>query len=206
MMSYAGQTVYGFGYDHSKIAYTFNSIGYRSMMEYDKNPDVVILGNSVSFGIGLPYDKIFSSLLAAKSQKLVYNFSVGCYVHSNDYQLELLKLVLSRYHPKAVILQINNLCNILGHGKHTVRTTNHALALKHFSTFYSSLQKLTEDINLIMLYWDDVEYNISSEIKDKIAIYNKLKVDTAINTLSYTFGPKSHKLIAGNLYKMLNFN
>ena len=53
-----GQVVKTWGKDSTgSIEYQFNQQGFRSPVNYDTSPDWAFFGNSIVFGIGVPYSK-----------------------------------------------------------------------------------------------------------------------------------------------------
>jgi len=60
--SQAGLTIHKWGEDNTgKIEYKFNSLGYRSNIEYNFIPEYAFFGASCVFGTGVDENKIFSS-------------------------------------------------------------------------------------------------------------------------------------------------
>lgn len=56
------QTVRQWGKDQTgKIEYQFNSQGFRSPVDYTQSPDYAFFGNSIVFGVGMPYNQILCS-------------------------------------------------------------------------------------------------------------------------------------------------
>jgi hypothetical protein len=193
-----------FGYDNSyKNSYSFNSLGYRSHHEFeiDNNP-IVVIGNSISFGIGIPYEKTYAYILEQKLKKKVYNFSIGCFLHTNDYQLDRCKKIIDIYKPSCILFQINNL-NRIEYQDKTILTDDETLITNNFYNFYKNLKQVLVNINHLVMYWDDKLYTLPNKITDQFCIYNKFHLDTSIN-LEHVFGVKSHKIIAYKLESMIN--
>lgn len=64
-----------------KFTYKFNEIGFRSQSVYENN--ILVLGCSYTFGIGIPYDKIWAYLIAEKIGLNLLNFGIpGCSPYS----------------------------------------------------------------------------------------------------------------------------
>jgi hypothetical protein len=205
MLELAGKTVNKFRYDETgNVVYTFNNEGYRSTAEFNDFNPIIIIGNSISFGLGVSYDQTFGKIIEDSLNHPVYNFSIGAYRHSNFYQLDRLKFILNYFEPKHIIFQINNLINIHNHGvEETVQEQNKSIAEKIFKEFWQELCLILAKYNHSIIYYDDIEYCINEKIKEKFLIHNRYKVDNAISTLNQTFGPKTHKLIAIKLLTVL---
>jgi hypothetical protein len=85
MYQFKNQTLTKYADDtHTGTTYTFNSLGYRSNREFDTigNP-IVVLGNTLSFGLGLNIEQTFGGFIESKTMTPVYNFSWGRYGHEN---------------------------------------------------------------------------------------------------------------------------
>ena len=82
------------------ITYKFNSNGFRSA-EFQEG-SIVYLGCSITFGIGLPLENIFPSLVSDKLELHCCNLAVSG--SSNDTAFRLAEYWLSRIKPKMVIL------------------------------------------------------------------------------------------------------
>lgn len=205
MLDLANKSVDTFRYDQTgQTGYKFNSEGYRSLVEFTESDPIIVIGNSISFGLGIDYSQTFGEIISNKINHPVYNFSIGAYRHSNHYQLLRLNYILDYFQPKHVIYQINNLINVSGHGiEDTVQELDEPKALKTFESFWEDLQHSLSKINHSIIYYDDIDYGVPDVIKNKILIYNRYKVDAAISNMDQTFGPKTHKLIATKLLSVL---
>ncbi|CAN4275773.1 SGNH_hydrolase domain containing protein [Methylophilaceae bacterium] len=72
-----------------------------------KDYDIAFLGDSFTEGIGLPYEKTFVGLIAAKlSEKKIANLAVASYAPS-VYYIKLLELINNGYHFKEVVVYID---------------------------------------------------------------------------------------------------
>lgn len=83
-----GETLTCYGSDFRDIIeYNFNNQGYRSDFDFDPDdPDPIIacLGSSITTGHGLPVNRSFPGLVAAKYHKKLWNLGQGCYRSSNQ--------------------------------------------------------------------------------------------------------------------------
>lgn len=201
MYDLANSTTQNFGYDRSnQNFYSFNSLGYRSHNEFLKEKNsIIIIGNSISFGIGIPYEKTFGYILEKNLNRVVYNFSVGCFLHTNHWQLDRCCEIINEFKPSLLIFQINNLDKVFIDNK-VVISSDQKLILNLFDNFYKKLMVTLERQNYLLIYWDNLSYQIPKDVKENICIYNKFHIDSAIDNKSI-FGINSHKLIA---YKLIN--
>ena len=188
--------------DFTGTTYRFNNLGYRSNREFEISNDViVILGNTLSFGLGLNIEKTFSGLIEEQLKYPIYNFSWGRYGHENSEQLILLKNILSLINPRLVIFQINDLNRIRRNDK--IKFDNpKELVLEKFNKFYTELNNCLNTIPHILLQWDENNYNIDTS---KFLIYNKYHIDSVdfyhSGIYRPTMGKSSHKLIATKILK-----
>ena len=97
-----------FSKDHFKnfeydVTYNFNSLGYRerSVNHYVPSP-IIVLGDSFTLGLGLPYNLTYASQLEILSQTQVLNFSLNG--ASNDWISRKLSIILKYFTPKAIII------------------------------------------------------------------------------------------------------
>ena len=147
MYALRNQTVFEFADDtHTGSRYTFNSLGYRSDIEFDTQDNVVaILGNTLTFGLGLDVEQTFAGILSQRLSSPVYNFAWGRYGHENNDQLELLKSILALIRPRLVIFQINNL-NRHRIGDQVSFDNTPELIIHKFQEFYSELKTVLNKI------------------------------------------------------------
>ena len=197
MISLANQTVNQFGYDiQSNTKYSFNSLGYRSDIEFTQQNDVIILlGNTLTFGLGVEKSNTFAGYLARELPCPVYNLSWGCYAHTISEQLKFLKEILSVITPKHVILQVNNL-NRIRQANGTINFNNPPDQI--YQEYIKFIDELKQILTLphSLLHWDNEQYQIDSA---DYLIYNKYHIDdcNVVTPLGEKiFGPKTHKLIA----------
>ena len=195
MYMHRGTTIMEFGRDQrSSSTYTFNSLGYRSNTEFDpENNAIVILGNTISFGLGINVDETFAGILGNTLSVPVYNFAWGCYGHTNYEQLALLQNILKVTTPCKVIFQINNL-NRRRLPDGSIDRANTAEFIKSaYTTFYQQAINVLATTPHVFLHWDNECYGFEYP---NCLVYNKYHVDKSIDDIETSFGPKSHKLIA----------
>jgi len=199
MYSLRGQTVKQFGYDQeSQVDYAFNSLGYRSPVEFvDHGSPIVLLGNTISFGLGLPVEQSFAGIIAQELDCDVYNFAWGCHAHTNAEQLVLLKQILQVIKPQQVIFQINNLDRIR-RNNHVQFNNPNDIVISEFVKFRQELEQALESIPHLLLYWDENQYSVPLP---RCLIHNRYHCDTSLKSNATTFGPRSHKLIAYSILK-----
>jgi len=197
-------TVQSFGYDNSgKIEYNFNSIGFRSA-EISNNDSVFVIGNSLSFGLGLSFENIYGTIISNHIQMPLTNLSYGCYLHENHDHLHNIHLLSQRDNDDIVLLQINNL-DRYRLDKNTVITGNdNELCITRFLDYFGQIQSLLKHKKLVLMYWDDIHYDIPKTVQDQILIYNKGHQDRSLSDHAFTFGPKTHSWIAKILIAKLS--
>jgi hypothetical protein len=193
------QTVTKFGYDdENNTDYCFNSLGYRSNLEFDDcDSPIIILGNTISFGLGLQIEQSFAGIIANTLKCKVYNFSWGCYGHTNADQLLLLKQILTAMTPRLVIFQINNL-NRFRIDNYVNFQNSDNVVISEFNRFNLEIQQVLNSIPHDFLYWDETSYPVDLP---ECLIHNRYHVDSSLKSNKTTFGPKSHKLIAYSILK-----
>ena len=180
------------GYDTiTDIEYKFNDLGYRSNINFivGKEP-IIILGNTISFGLGVDIKDTFAGILASHLKKPVYNFSWGCYAHTNFEQTQLLRSILEVDDPSLIIFQINNLNRY--RKNNSICFDNPAeLITAEYEKFSSEISILLKNKKHIFLHWDDQEHDV---ILKNCLIKNRFLVDGNIGNRTVG-GIKSHKLI-----------
>tara|TARA_R110000868_G_scaffold393533_1_gene664580 strand:- start:720 stop:1376 length:657 start_codon:yes stop_codon:yes gene_type:complete len=200
MFNYRSSIIKNFGYDtKTAVEYRFNDLGYRSDIEFivGQKP-VIILGNTISFGLGVDIKDTFTNMLASHLKKPVYNFSWGCYAHTNYEQLQLLRSIIETDNPSLIIFQINNLNRY--RKNNTVCFDNPTeLIIKEYEKFYTEISKLLKNKRHIFLHWDNQEHNVNLP---NCLIKNRFLIDCNINIEDRTVGGiKSHKLIGLKIIK-----
>jgi hypothetical protein len=187
-------TIRNFGYDDStNIDYQFNTMGYRSNREFDiENSPIILLGNTITFGLGVPREKTFAGIIEKKLAHPVYNFAWGCYAHTNLEQLALLKSILNVTNPRYVLFQINNLNRYRVNGEINFHNPLH-LVIDEYTKFIAEIKIILNTVPHGYLHWDEHIYDVELP---KCLVYNKYHVDVSVATNKTTFGIKTHKLIA----------
>jgi hypothetical protein len=204
MYEHRSSSVKNFGYDKTTNSiYNFNSLGYRSNTEFTPVDNAILfLGNSITFGIGLNHEETFCGIVAGRCNDPVYNFSWGCYAHTNSEYLCFLKSLLKTIQPKFICYQINNLDCYRENGK-IVLDKPIDLLEDEFKKFYLELQDVLKKIQHTFLYWDNREYNIDIS---NCLINQQYQVDHSLPDNKETFGKKSHLLIGLKILEQLKAN
>lgn len=193
MYKFRNSTITNFSYDNdNNVEYSFNSLGYRGPEFIEKNP-IIILGNTLSFGLGIDYNSTYGSIINKNLNYPVYNFSFGGVIHTNFDQLDLFKKIIKTIKPKKIIWQINNLNRIKDSEGDLKIVNDNELIIQQFKEFFVNVLKETENIPIKFLHWDPHEYNIDYS---KFLIHNKYHVDCSLTDNKNSFGAKTHKLIA----------
>ena len=195
MYIHSNKTIKNFGYDfETSVDYKFNSLGYRSNIEFklNKNP-VILLGNTLSFGLGLPLKDTFAYKLSMNIQKPVYNLSYGCYSHTNHDLLNLLKSLLLVDNPSFIIFQMNNLNRFRKKNLEVNYDNTKDLIISEYQKFYREITKLLKNKKHTFLYWDNEDHDV--KLPDCL-IKNRYFVDTSLKNKKHKiFGKKSNHLI-----------
>ena len=193
--SLANQTVTKFGIDHQGIInYQFNSLGFRSS-EPGQNPRLVTVGNSIAFGVGVPYQQTFSFKLAQKFGLQNENYSFGCYLHENHDHLNNISTLANQDIESIFIIQFNNLSRKRLNSESVVIHNNSEENLKKFLEYYEQVTDLLRGRLKFFLYWDSDSYQLPDSISRQILIRNKFHLDSSIPGHPETFGPNSHRAI-----------
>ena len=191
MYGLRNQTVTDFGYDNTNtVNYSFNSLGYRGTEFVDKNP-IILLGGSITFGIGLDKENTFGGIVEQRLNVPVYNFAWGCYGHTNHEQLTLLENILDNITPLCVIWQINNLNRKRVDEKNCSFNNDTEFVIDAYNDFYKKSDNLLKTIPHILLHWDEEDYGFDFS---HCLIYNKYNVDST--SIPKTFGIRTNQLIA----------
>ena len=191
----AGKTVKSYGYDQQDlIDYSFNSLGFRSPEPTD-DPRLVVIGNSVSFGIGLDMQHTFGSMLAQYTNRRLDNRSLGCFFHENHDQLHNIKLLAQQDQDSVFIIQINNLDrkrtgNLVSSGNPSI------WCVERFLDFFDQTENMLKNHPHRYIYWDNIEYCLPTTVLEKIVIKNKCHYDNSLPNNKNTFGAKSHRAIS----------
>jgi|688.fasta_scaffold678679_1 hypothetical protein len=189
-------TVHSFGYDNSgKIEYIFNSDGFRSA-EISNNDSVFVIGNSVSFGLGLSLENIYGTIISNHLQMPLVNLSYGCYFHENHDHLHNIHLLSQRDNDDIILLQINNLDRRRLDVNTVISGNDNEFCITRFLDYFGQIQSMLKHKNLVLMYWDDIHYDIPKTVQDQILIYNKGHCDYSLPDHAYTFGQKTHSWIA----------
>lgn len=194
MWAYRNQTITNFGYDtETTVKYRFNGLGYRSDVEFiDRGDPIIVLGNTISFGLGLPVEQTFAGILNKTLNHPVYNFAWGCRAHTNHDQLQLLTDILESLNPRHVIFQINNL-NRLHAGDQVSFDNPHDIVVAEFEKFLTAITDVLQTVPHSFLHWDNQDHGVNLP---KCVVLNKYHVDRSLTSNPGTFGSKSHRLIA----------
>lgn len=197
MKSWAGQSTRYFGYDQQgTTTYKFDSDGFRDN-DTQGIDTVNLLGNSISFGIGLDNSLTFGCILATALKRKLNNFSYGCYLHENHDYLTNVKLCTERTDNDALfIVQINNIDRYRVDQNSVITNNDRDFCRKRFLNYFDQLTALLKNKNCIFLYWDDKSYDLPKSVTDQFLIHNKFHLDTSMKDYSNSFGIKSNLVIA----------
>ena len=187
-------TIKNYGYDSvTDVDYTFNSLGYRSSVQFDAPNPIVVLGNTMSFGLGLPYEQTYAGIVEQQTKTPVYNLSWGCYAHTINEQLELLQDVYNCIEPSLVIFQINNLNRYRLNKTEVSFNNSRDIIHAEYNRFIYNLHKTIANKNIVLMHWDNENHGIQIP---NLLIDNKYSIDFVPDITPAVIGMKSHKLIA----------
>jgi len=196
MLKHKNTTIKNFGYDsETKTDYYFNSLGYRSNCEFEPNREkpIYVLGNTMSFGLGVEFENTYGYLLSKGLGRPVYNFSWGCYGHTNLEQINFLEKLLEVHQPYFIIFQINNLNRSRDSSSMVHFKNEKSKVLSLHKQFMTKAKTVLERHKHAFLYWDDEHYDI--DLPKNCIVHNRYFVDSALKTRR-VIGQKSHKLIS----------
>jgi len=201
MYSLRGSTVTNYGYDQQgNTSYTFNRLGFRSL-EPTALPRLVVVGNSIAFGIGVELKDTFGFKLAQAMHLDLDNRAFGCYFHENHDHLSNIQLLSQQPQDSVFLIQINNL-DRRRVGKEVFINNDSSWCIKRFLEFFEQTEELLKNRRHKYIYWDEINYKLPQSILKKIIINNKFHLDRSPLGRD-TFGIKSHGAIAKLLYHVI---
>ena len=196
MKQLADKSTRFFGYDQQgTIEYNFNKLGFRTG-NTDGNLAINLIGNSISFGVGLEYNQTFGSILANNLGRKLNNFSFGCYLHENHDHLTNIETLSNQDSDDIFVIQINNLDRKRLDSNLVVIGNNQEFCKKRFLDYFDQVTSLLKNKTTIFIYWDNIEYDLPKSITDQILIFNKFHIDFSLDTRKDTFGPKTNQIIS----------
>jgi len=196
MSNLAGQEIINFGYDKSnKVNYKFNSLGFRSPEQHNRD-SVIVVGNSIGFGIGLLQEQTYGYQAAQQLGLGYINCAVGCYFHENHDHLINLQKLSARSNKDLFVIQINNLDRHRIDNNTVITTGNTDQCVAKFIDYFDLVESILKDKQRVYLYWDNINYELPTSIKNKLLIHNKFHIDSSLDTNLSTFGIKSHRAIS----------
>lgn len=204
MKKLAGSTTRLFGYDQTNtVDYTFNNLGFRSQ-EPKQHARLAVIGNSVSFGIGLTAEQTYANMLAQKLDLELDNLSLGCYLHENHDHLHNIELLAKQDIETVFVVQINNLDRVRVDGSVVSCVNDPNICVKKFLDYFDQLIQILVHRPCLFIYWDHKQFNLPDSVVKKISLYNKFHLDQSLPNNTDTFGPNSHKAIAQSLFQIIS--
>ena len=184
-----------FGYDQQgNISYDFNELGFRTG-HTNGTFSINLIGNSISFGIGLDFDQTFGYMLATNLNRKLNNFSFGCYMHDNQDHLKNIKILATQDNNDIYIVQINNLDRQRIDPNLVISNNDQLFCKKRFLDYFDHITEILKSKTTIFLYWDNISYDLPKSITDQFLIFNNGHVDTSIIGNPTTFGIKTNLFI-----------
>lgn len=197
MKQLASKSTKVFGYDNQNLVnYTFNHLGFRTDNTAVESNCINLIGNSISFGIGLAWQNTFGAMVSNNIKWPLNNFSVGCYRHENHDNLNNIKILSDLDNDDIFVVQINNLDRLRVNPTLVCTGLDKNFCRIRFLNYFEQLSELLKNKTTIYVYWDDQDYDLPKSIIDQMLIVNKLHLDTSLPEHSNTFGIKSNCAIA----------
>jgi hypothetical protein len=191
------KTTQTFGYDHQGIiTYKFNNLGFRTEANLYNSGAIILVGNSIAFGIGIDYYQTFGGILAKNLKRKLNNFSYGCYLHENHDHLTNIQLLATQDNDDLFIIQINNLDRCRVNPELVVTGNDPKFCKIKFLDYFDQVTHLLKNRKKIFIYWDTHLYDLPKSVVDQILIFNKFHLDTSLSDNPGTFGIKSNLAIA----------
>jgi hypothetical protein len=186
-LQFSNQRLDRYGKDQTgNVSYQFNSLGFRSNVEFDYLPDTVFFGGSTTFGIGVAIEQTFPHIVAHKQNLKLWNCSYAHVKYNNQMIFDTISLVHQQVKDIPVVVQW------VGDRYDPQCTTS----------FYQFVEETRK------LYPHSIHFLIDGqEEKQKIAsgyfeLINPIWADVAVTDTHP--GPKTHKGIAGFIIKKLS--
>jgi hypothetical protein len=190
------------GWINSQITYKFNSHGFRSE-EFTSDPSVMFLGCSFTCGIGMPYEKIWPTLVANRLNMRSANLGVGG--TSPDTAFRMCHGYIDKIKPKLVIFLVSPGIRV----EYYSRVSNHPLDLSpanqhHFYKLWIENElnyTIQKERNITAIKGLCLERNIKFVVYNSEDINRNMIVDHA-RDLAH-FGVKSHANIANTILSLI---
>ena len=184
MAKLANSTVRSLSYDTSNsVDYHINSIGFRGP-ELENTRSVIVIGNSVGFGLGIEFENTFGYLVSKDLGLPVANFAFGGCTQDNADYVQNIKLLSQRPFDDIFIVQINNI------NQHS-----------DINQYFDTVEQLLKNKSRVYVMWDSSP--VPDAITSKLLIHNKFHLDKSLPDYPDTFGIMSNraiaKVIAGSL-------
>jgi hypothetical protein len=204
MKQLANKSTQFFGYDQQgHINYEFNNLGFRTDNAVGHST-INLIGNSISFGIGLHYHQTFGSILSTNLNRKLNNLSFGCYFHENHDHITNIKKLANQDSDDIYIIQINNLDRQRIDPTLVISGNDQSFCKKRFLDYFDQVTELLKNKITFFLYWDDIYYDFSPSIINQILIFNKGHLDISLLNNKNTFGIKTNRFISNSIISKLN--
>ena len=205
------------------ITYNFNDQGYRNDFDFDladTSPILAALGSSITTGHGLDLVDSFSSIVADKLSKKLWNLGQGCFRSSNQTILEQTKfLVDSQLNIDYYVIQFTHI-NRQGNKYNSYLELDQSVAIQNFESILTEVTQVLAGRSWCWMLMDfsgatfsDWVVNhpnkiaIDPDITDHIDVsgYEPLAPSThALQMLSLHPGPEWHKETAGQIVEFFS--
>jgi hypothetical protein len=200
------------GWLDRKIKYQFNDLGFRKQLKKDFEKDILFLGCSYTFGIGINYEDSFTNIVADALGMNNINWAVPG--SSNDTAFRLCQQYMQKKMPSTVILnspspyrlelfsewdgkhQSHNILSLQRCGEPILRSTNFECPIEFFDEKVSQLNREKNILAIEMLC-----------VRNKIKFLNVNTEDMIIEDLGRDLahpGVKSNQKFAEIILKSLS--
>mgnify|MGYP006407550663 FL=1 len=162
------------GWVEQSIKYEFNDNGFRKSLKKHNNGDILFLGCSYTFGIGINYQSSFTNIVCEDLKMNNINWSIPG--SSNDTSFRLLNEHLSTSNPKMVIFVSPNA------SRFELFTNEKNTTISHNICVHAPMSDPPLPTNeKIPLYFFNDRYSMENREKNKLAIEmvcqkNKIKL------------------------------
>ena len=105
-IQFSNQLLNRYGKDQTgKISYQFNSLGFRSDVEFDYLPDIVFFGGSSTFGVGVSIEQTFPHVVAYEKNLKLWNCSYAFVKYNNQMIFDTVALVHQQVKDIPIVVQ-----------------------------------------------------------------------------------------------------
>jgi len=199
-------------YGH-RISYDFNFAGHRTPKTFDKTNHFLVVGGSQTFGIGVPEDKCYPSIIAKGLGMDYYNMSLPGVPH--DINISNLLWYLSTYSPRFILWEW-----LFDSRNYIILPHMDDMVLPLISTHVQKYEEVFDlrGLSEFFLSCNDIGYNKSRRLLHEMALKNisnmhqvhqfDFNKDFEVNSVDvgregFHYGIDTHQSIADSLIKRI---